>query len=234
MSAVLIDERRPRGAAKVKPVTAAAPVAVARPAALAFGGAIVAQLPVIERYARKLTRGDREATRDLVQEVVAHVLAREGRYVERGKLAQWLVTVVHNVWVNGCRARWRDRSLTASFSGSVFDPATNEWREIATPRSAATEPNQDATLIIDDIERCLAALPPSQSVVVRMVAVDDLSYEDVAHALGVPVGTVRSRLARGRALLREMLGDEGARSTFGRRCRNRMAPRGSDQAINKG
>jgi RNA polymerase sigma-70 factor (ECF subfamily) len=147
---------------------------------------IVALIPRLRRYARALV-GDRTAADDLVQDTLERALAKLHLYRPGTDLRAWLLTVMHNVYVNQLRAA---RPLA---------PLEEESAELARPAREA-----DA-LELRDLERALRRLPHEQREVLLLVALEELSYAETAQALGVPIGTVMSRLFRAREKLRAML-----------------------------
>ena len=152
---------------------------------------IAEQVPSLRRYARALV-GDRDCTDDLVQDT----LERSLRYVtqfRRGRNPRrWLMTIMHSVFVNDLRKASRQTSPTAF----------NE-DEIADARNAVRG-NQISCVEVRDFDCALQMLPEGQREVVLMVGLEDMSYAEVARVLGIPVGTVMSRLSRGRERLREL------------------------------
>lgn len=147
---------------------------------------IVKLIPRLRRYARALL-GDRAAADDLVQDTLERALAKLRLYRRGTDLRAWLFTVMHNVYVNQLRAA---RPLA---------PLEEDMPELA--RSA----REAGALDLRDLERALRRLPPEQREVLLLVALEELSYDEAARALGIPIGTVMSRLSRAREKLRAML-----------------------------
>ncbi len=143
-------------------------------------------IPRLRRYARALV-GDRAAADDLVQDTLERAWRKLHLYRPGSDLRAWLFTVMHNVHVNQIRAV------------RATDPIDEEMPELA-PRAA-----QHDALLVRDLERALARLPAEQREVLLLVALEDLSYEETARTLGIPIGTVMSRLSRAREKLRVML-----------------------------
>lgn len=139
--------------------------------------------------------GNDEDAQDVVQESLIRVKRGLERY-QPGSLEGWLARIVTNVFLDEVRRR-RRRPTDAL----PDDPE----------RVLPTSPGADevSTQLSDDIQAALAALPEEFRVPVVLCDVADQSYEQIAASLGVPVGTVRSRLHRGRRMLRTML-SEGA------------------------
>lgn len=150
-------------------------------------------IPRLRRYARALT-GDLAQADDLVQECLARAWEKLSLWQRGSNLRAWLFTILHNVFVNELRRSKRRPELLA------FD---DENLEI--PRRAT----QEDGLALRDLETALYSLPLEQRAVLLLVAVEELSYEQTAKALAIPVGTVMSRLARARERLRLQLNGEG-------------------------
>ncbi|MFA5884863.1 MAG: sigma-70 family RNA polymerase sigma factor [Acidimicrobiia bacterium] len=137
--------------------------------------------------------GNDEDAQDLVQEALIRVKRGLERY-EPGSLEGWLARIVTNVFLDEVRRRRRRPT----------DALPDDPERVLPPSPGADEVS---TQLSDDIQTALAALPEEFRVPVVLCDVADQSYEQIAAALGVPVGTVRSRLHRGRRLLRSMLSE---------------------------
>jgi len=148
----------------------------------------LAHLPRLRRYARALT-GDRFAADDLVQDTVERALSRSTLFRQESKLDSWLLTIMHNIFISQIRHQ-AVQPLIASLDDS--------------PESAVRGTETDM-LGVRDLERALALLPLEQREVVLLVGLEELSYDETAQILGIPVGTVMSRLSRGRERLRSVL-----------------------------
>jgi RNA polymerase sigma-70 factor (ECF subfamily) len=146
---------------------------------------IVALIPRLRRYARALT-GERARADDLVQDTLERAWTKLHLYRAGTDLRAWLFTVMHNVYVNQVRAA---RS-TVEFDESQLDPVA---------------PPQGDRLDVRDLERALQRLPDEQRQVLLLVALEDMSYDETARTLGVPIGTVMSRLSRARERLRALM-----------------------------
>ena len=169
--------------------------------ASSFQDLVVAQIPRLRRYAHALT-GDRNQGDDLVQECLERAWGRRRQYQPSRPIRPWLFAILHNLHANHARRR-------------AAEPAMVPHDDPATAQSVA--PEEPGEVELADLHRALASLAPAQRDVVLLVGLEQLSYRDAAATLGVPVGTVMSRLSRGRAQLRELLaGDEHRR---GRRLR---------------
>ena len=146
-----------------------------------------AYIPRLRRFACALLRGDRDRADDLVQDTLERALSRWHRLRGEGNVHNWLYTILYNRFLSDPR-RWpRQR---------VHDALIDE---MALP---GIDGGQDAGLEYRDLLRAFAALPQEQQTVLFLVVVDDLSYQEASRVLGVPIGTVMSRLSRGRERLR--------------------------------
>jgi RNA polymerase sigma-70 factor (ECF subfamily) len=153
---------------------------------------IEAHIPALRRYARALVR-DVAGADDLVQDCLMRALAKLDLWREGTNLRAWLFTILHNQYVNHVR-----RSIR---SGTTF-----EFDDAAPALSRPA--HQQAGLELRDLDRALKQLPADQRAVILLVGLEGLPYGDVAAILGIPVGTVRSRLSRGRLGLRVLMGVE--------------------------
>ena len=147
---------------------------------------IVAEIPRLRRYARALT-GEAVRADDLVQDTLERALGKWSLW-GAGNLRAWLFSIMHNLFVNQTRV-----------AGTVDFPGDAALAEIPVRDSQA-----DA-LELRDLAGSLARLPAEQREVLLLVGLEDLSYEDAAKILGLPLGTVMSRLSRGRQRLRSLL-----------------------------
>jgi RNA polymerase sigma-70 factor (ECF subfamily) len=149
--------------------------------------AIVAEIPRLRRYARALT-GDPAHADDLVQDTLERALGRFFLF-RPGNLRAWLFSIMHNLFINQARAR-RD--------------GLREGEAVLAEELPVRATQEDA-LEMRDLARCLQALPPEQREVLLLVGLEEMSYEEAARVLGVPLGTVMSRLFRARERLRGLL-----------------------------
>ena len=162
-----------------------------------FHRLIEQQIPRLRRYARALTR-NRERADDLVQDALGRALIKEQFWQPGTNLGAWLFTIMHNQNVNNIRRDVRE-------SGAV----DIEGIHVALP--ATTDPTASRQMF--ELDRALAQLHMEQRQVILRVGLEGMSYQDAAVILGIPVGTVRSRLSRGRDALRQLLDMEERRSS---------------------
>ncbi len=147
---------------------------------------LVDLIPRLRRYARALV-GDRATADDLVQDTLERAWAKLHLYRRGTDLRAWLFTVMHNVHVNRVRA------------SRPTDTLEDEMPELA-QRAA-----QGDGLLVRDLDRGIALLPAEQRAVLLLVTLEEMSYEQVARPLGIPIGTVMSRLSRAREKLRALM-----------------------------
>lgn len=168
-----------------------------------FEREVLALLPALLATARRLARqgGDAE---DLVADTVARAWVGLGSLADRTRFRGWIFRILSNRFLAECRSRARrpaEEPLDEAEGFSLFErlhqPFLLWW---GNPEQEFLE-----RLLREDLERAVDALPPVYRVVVLLVDVQGFSYQGVADLLGVPVGTVRSRLARGRGLLQRAL-----------------------------
>jgi RNA polymerase sigma-70 factor (ECF subfamily) len=153
-----------------------------------IGRLMVGHLPALRRYALGLT-GDRHAADDLVQDCIERALRRIDTLEDEQRLAAWLRSIMFNVFIDGCRSS-RSR-------GETVEAELEELVDKGTPPDVRQEANE--------VLQATGALTPEHQQVLLLVAVQELSYREVAEELGVPMGTVMSRLARAREQLRNIL-----------------------------
>jgi RNA polymerase sigma-70 factor (ECF subfamily) len=149
-------------------------------------------LPRLRRFARVITRNVQDAD-DLVQAAVEKALARADQWRSDARLDSWMFGIMKNTWIDEIRARRRRQRVHApEEAGATVGDASAVARDIALSVQAA-----------------MARLPDEQRLAVALVLIEGLSYKEAAEALGIPIGTLTSRLARGREALQAMLGEPG-------------------------
>ena len=154
-------------------------------------------MPGLNARALALCKRQSEAS-DLVQDTLLRALCFEAGYERETNLRGWLQQILFSVFITRCRKSARERRALSSLTG---DPCA--WTQPEAPpvvRQSLTRP----------VSRALDALPTQFSAVVRLVDLEERSYKDAAVELSVPVGTVMSRLFRGRKLLAEALAEPRA------------------------
>ena len=148
---------------------------------------ILACIPSLRRYARGLT-GDPHRADDLVQDTLERAWAKSNLWGGVADMRAWLFSIMHNLHVDGVR---RPRLHTVT-----MDDDTPE---------VPVAPTQTDRLAVLDLQAALDLLPVEQKEVLLLVTLEDMAYADVAQALGIPIGTVMSRLSRGRERLRGLM-----------------------------
>jgi RNA polymerase sigma-70 factor (ECF subfamily) len=156
---------------------------------------IVEQIPHLRRYARALL-GDPTAADDLVQDCLERAWSRAHLW-RRGNIRSWLFTIMHNVNVNRQR-----RNRRAPIMTSIDLPGGD----------APVRPHQEDRLSISALGAAVAALPSDQREALLLVGLEEFSYAEAARILNIPIGTVMSRLHRGRERLRQVLAAQGGPS----------------------
>ena len=156
-----------------------------------FAPMLEAQIPRLRRYARSLTR-DFSRADDLVQNCLTRAVAKQHLWQYGTDLRAWLFTILHHQHVNDVRRSIREGSHV------MFEEAPE----------LTVQSNAIAALQLRDLEAALGKLQPEQRQVILLVGLEGMSYDEVATVLNVPVGTVRSRLSRGRGQLRLLMGME--------------------------
>jgi RNA polymerase sigma-70 factor (ECF subfamily) len=161
-----------------------------------FQTEIVDLLPRLRRMARVLAHNPADAD-DLVQVAVERALERRSQWAPGTRLNSWVFRIMKNAWIDETRSRTRKRRVFASEA---------EGDHIADDRVASMETRLEASAV----ERALAALPDEQRLPIALVLIEGLSYREAAEVLELPMGTVTSRLVRGRMALMAQLGEGGA------------------------
>lgn len=162
-------------------------------------GAILAELPRLRRYARALMH-DRDRADDLVQDCVEKALTRIDGWQNGDNPRRWLFTIMHNVFVDEVRKVKR--------RGETVDIET------AAGAALVTAPSQLESLATREVLEALQAIDPDRRSALVLVAVEGMTYAEAATVLGVPAGTVMSRISRGRDDLRRELEDASRRRTI--------------------
>jgi len=149
---------------------------------------IVALLPRLRRFARNLARNPHDAD-DVVQIALERALLKLDQWRRDARLDSWLFKIVRNAWIDELRSRGRrDRMFLAAEAGDNVGDATLD---------------READLM--SVQFAMAKLPEDQRTAVSLVLVEGLSYKEAADVLDIPIGTLTSRLARGREALQAML-----------------------------
>lgn len=159
--------------------------------------ALVPLYPRLRRFAVALT-GSRAEGDDLVQHACERALTRTYQWQPGSRLDSWLFRIIQNTWAD-------ERKSARSRTQAPIEAATGEIGDDGVRRA-------EARLTLDNVYRELCNLPEEQRAVLTLVCVDGLSYREVAEILGIPVGTVMSRVARGRLALADRVEASGGQS----------------------
>lgn len=149
---------------------------------------IAALLPRMRRFGRAITRHASDAD-DLVQISIERALLRYQQWRPEAPFHSWVFGIMRNAWIDEVRARRRHGEVLApeEAGSDVVDSAS------------------EAQLRMLSVQRAMATLPDEQRLAVALVLVEGLSYKEAAEALEIPIGTLTSRLARGREALQKQL-----------------------------
>jgi RNA polymerase sigma-70 factor (ECF subfamily) len=208
---------------------AAAPAAAADPVRLRFEAVALPLLAVVYRAAFRFTRQAEDA-RDITQDTFLRAFRTFDRFEAGTNCKAWLLTIAYSVFVNRYRRQQREPVVAVDDVERVYDASRPAASLVAWPSAASTltppaVPGADAMAasthtfvepgISDpEIEEALSRLPDMFRIVVLLVDVEGLTYEEAATALECPVNTVRSRLFRGRKLLWAALRDYASRQGY--------------------
>jgi RNA polymerase sigma-70 factor (ECF subfamily) len=164
-----------------------------------FSRLLEKEIPRLRRYAFALTRNMSRAD-DLVQDTLVRAIAKQRCWQWGTNLRAWLFTIMHHQNVNGVRRGVRE-GIAVEFDDKWPFPI------------AATDPTEGLSL--RDLDRALARISEEQRQVILLIGLDDISYKEAATILDVPIGTIRSRLSRGRESLRILMdGRDGTQAAI--------------------
>lgn len=165
------------------------------------GKQLLAMLPVLRRFALSLTRSADKAD-DLVQSACERALSSADRYEPGTRFDAWMFRIMRNLWI--------DRLRREKVAGPMDD--IDDQSDIV---GVSGEQVIEARSTMSNVSDAIAALPDEQREVLMLTCVEDIPYREVADMLGIPIGTVMSRLARARRRLAEATGitGDGARSS---------------------
>lgn len=149
-------------------------------------------IPALRRFAWALLR-DSQGADDLVQDCLERAVGRWSSRRVDGDVRAWMFTILHNCFISD-RRRDKRRGAHLPLEGMPDEPMV--------------EARQDAGLHYVDVVVALGELPDEQRSVLLLVGVEDMQYSEAARVLGVPIGTVMSRLSRGREKLRQLVAEE--------------------------
>jgi RNA polymerase sigma-70 factor, ECF subfamily len=149
---------------------------------------IAREIPHLRRYALALRR-DPDAADDLVQDCLERALRKRHLWRRRGSMRSWLFRILYTVFLNSRKKQWRDRQRVPLDAIAL---------------TLAASPSQEAYVECREMAQALAQLPEQQYAAIVLIALEGFSYDEAAWILGIPIGTLRSRLSRGREALRTL------------------------------
>lgn len=156
-----------------------------------FQQGVLALLPRLRRFAAGLARDPADAD-DLCQLTIERALRSREQWLPGSRLDSWMYRIMRNIWIDETRARTR--------RGKTFVDADHGL-------GVGADGGQEALLTLSDVDRALAKLPDEQREAVLLVMVEGYAYKEAAEIVGCPVGTLNSRLVRGRDALLALLGE---------------------------
>jgi RNA polymerase sigma-70 factor, ECF subfamily len=159
----------------------------------AFKDQIAAVIPQLRAFGRSLS-GSTDRADDLVQEAVLRAWAARDRFQEGTSFKAWTFTILRNLFLSQMR---RTRF-------------TAEWDDLAAERVLAAPADQDRHIHVADVQRALAKLPEAQREALVLVGAGGVTYEEAAEICDCPIGTIKSRVARGRNALIALIEGEDA------------------------
>ena len=152
---------------------------------------MLAALPSLRAFALSLTNA-REVADDLVQDTLVRALAKIDQFEPGTNMGAWLFTILRNIFYSQCRRTKREiEDPDGSYAGRLWAP-----------------PEQHARCDVQDMLRALGKLPADQREALLLIVAEGLSYEEAARICGVAVGTIKSRVSRGRVRLARLLAVE--------------------------
>ncbi len=146
-------------------------------------------IPHGRAFARLLCRNDRAKADDLAQEALVRAWKARERFIPGTSMKAWVFVITRNLFYSDLRRAWR----------SV------PYDDVAAERTLQVKPAQTHQMDLDDVRRAMSTLPDDQREALTLIAAGDLSYEETAEICNCAVGTIKSRVSRGRRALREML-----------------------------
>lgn len=160
---------------------------------MSFENDLLAILPRLRRFAVSLSR-DRADADDLCQAALERALGARDQWQPGTRLDSWMYRIMRNLWIDEGRSRQR--------AMRTFAP-----EEAGQNIGYAGDQDVEAHMALSDVDRAMQALPGEQREAIALVLVEGLSYKEAAEILGIPMGTLTSRLVRGRGALIELLGE---------------------------
>lgn len=159
---------------------------------LSFEDELAALLPRLRRFAHALSRNPSDAD-DLTQMTVERALRSKAQWQEGTRLDSWAYRIMRNLWIDTARSRSRRER---------FETPAEEAEALGQDPTGAIEASVDLNRVMAAMQR----LPEEQREVVALILIEGFGYRETSEMLGLPIGTVSSRLVRGRTALLEMVG----------------------------
>lgn len=156
---------------------------------VAFRDELIEQIPRLRRFAVGLT-GDRTRGDDLVQDTLVKAMANEHRFQAGTNLVAWLLKIMRNHFISEVRRIAVRSEVAVNENAAAF---------------GATPASQSDHMELKELERALSTLADEQRMAILLVSLEGLSYEEAAGVMGIPIGTIRSRVSRARQQLRQEL-----------------------------
>lgn len=184
-----LDEKMPLGLRRLADRLAQVIRARTEPVDQAFLDELMGSLKPLRAFAISLTR-DIPRAEDLVQETVLRAISKQDNFEAGTNLAAWLMTILRNLYYSGRRRTQREVEDVDGLHAA----------------SLISIPDQEDAIIVQDLHAALAKLPRVQRDAIMLVGAEGMAYEEAAAALGVNVGTLKSRVNRARNRLAELMG----------------------------
>lgn len=156
-----------------------------------FEDELLGHVPRLRRFAHALARHSADAD-DLLQAAIERALVRRDQWQPGTRLDSWMYRIMRNLWIDTVRSEKR--------RGETFVPPDEGDR-------VGISGDQEATVELGNVGRAMQSLPPDQREAVALVVIEGFAYKEAAEILEVPVGTLTSRLVRGREALMAKLGE---------------------------
>jgi len=160
---------------------------------LRFEEQLLALVPRLRRFAMSLSRNEADGD-DLCQATIERALKSRDKWQPGTRLDSWAMTVMRNIWIDEVRARRR--------RAETFVPA-----EAGDAVGEAGDRRIEAAVELNQVDRALATLPDEQREAIALVLIEGFAYKEAAEILAIPMGTLSSRLVRGREALMQALGE---------------------------
>lgn len=157
-----------------------------------FRADLKALIPRLRRFGHAIT-GSRDAGDDLLQDALEKALNREAQFEPGTRLDSWMFRIMQTTWIDHTRASKRRQRLSEPLDDHMQFPGTNGVRDFA------------ARVELGQVRGAMGRLHEDERAVLALVSLEDMTYREAAETLGIPIGTVMSRIARARANLLRLL-----------------------------